>query len=361
MKKIWILIILYSFLFVSGGFFTPIGYVANNSTVSNIGVISIVVAFFFCLINTFPCYETPGPISKTLFRILHVEIIRKNARVWLIFHKAIQIMEIIAIALFFSGFIITGTLAKPGSIVVVYCFTWFLLFSTLVFPYFHVIRNLLGMGYDEMEGASIYGVRAFAQLSSKLLNNRNKRGIRYLSIALRMLGRSLKARKLSLTNIQETLVMLRVINQMENEIEYEPLLDLSDGLSQQPLLPHASDILEKFVNNKRLAWARRFHKFEGQRQSWVKALTIAATLITAVGTVIQAILPESQKTYILNLVSQFLSSPSVILLFPIVVLSYVLKHYAQRIENTTVKWGDIKKMKKTNETKEHALSTISLF
>jgi hypothetical protein len=220
----------------------------------------------------------------------------------------------------------------------------------LAFPYFHIFRNLLGMGYDEIEGASIYGAQAFSQLSSRLLNDRNKRGIRYLSIALVMLGRSIKSRKLSLNNIKEALVMLFVIDQAKNKIEYKQLLALSDGLSHQPLLLHAPDILESFVNNKRLAWARRYHVFEDQRQSWIKLLTIAATLVTAVGTIVQAILPESQKIYILNLITQFLSSPSVIMLFPIIVLGYALGRYIQRIESTTVKWNDLKKMKERNET-----------
>jgi len=346
MRKLWIMVVLVNFLlFGIGGCLAPIGYFYNDLGLQSWGTLAILLALFFAVVGFSMEYEAAGVLPRFLFRVLQIKAIRQNAKNWLTLHWLVQVTEAITLVLFFFSWFMTLQIIEAGSVLVAYTSAWFLLFSVLAFPYFHLVRNFLGMGYDEIEDGSMYGVKAIAHLSSDLINHHNRRGIEYLSTALYMLNRCLRDRNLSLNYLDKAMVMLWVVAQANNKVEYEQVYALSKNLSQEPLLQNAAQTLESFVGDKSLGWAAKFDKFKGPKRSWIEMVTIIAVLTGTFGTVAQAILPETQKEIVLNWLSQFMSSPSVIMLFPIAVLTYGLLRYVSRLNRTYVSWRDVRKIK----------------
>lgn len=345
MKKRWIAIVVVNFLlFVSGLSFLPVGYIYSNIVLVNFGVgIAFLLAFSTWIIGSMTNYDEPGFLDRLIFRVLDVETLRRNTKDWLLLHWLIQLVEIIGTLFFFSLLSAVWQLAESG--LAAYILAYFILISMLIFPFFQSVRKLLGMGYDETEGGSLFGVKAVARLSSILLKQRSKRGIEYLSKTLYMLNRCLRYRNLSLKNLDKARIMLSVIEENDSEAELEQAHQLSDKLYQEPLLTSASKSLEVFVRNKKLSWAAKFDTFSESKRSWIQIVTIAAALSGTSATVIQAVLPEMQKEAVLNFLSQFVSSPNIFMLFPIVVLFYGLIRYLGRVNATWVRLGDIRKIK----------------
>ena len=350
MKKRWLLVIsVYSIMFIASEL-TITGFALRNSTVLTLGLFSIFGAFGLWGIGNLIEYQEPNVFARVFSRAIQGNAIRESALTWLYLHKTIQIIEGIAI---FTGLAtaiasaqIQGSDAEAGA----YYFIWFLLFAILVFPYFHKLRNILGMGYHEIEGGSFYGARSFARLATNFLNQQDRSGEYYLSISLEMLKGFFKFQGLSPKKIDDALKQIFIISRITNEIPYKPLFTLSNNIGQQSSLSVIPETLDRFINDKKLAVARNFEKIEHPRQFRIKQITLISIFLTALGTVIQAIMPESLKEQIVNSLSQFLGSQSTISFLILLVLVFVLFHYISLITNTTVKIKDLREFRKNCET-----------
>jgi len=352
MRKRWLLVIgAYSIIFIISEL-TALGYALNNSFLLNLGFLSVVGALFLWIISDIIGYEEPNVLARVFSRIMQGNIIRENAITWLYLHKGIQIIEGVTIFVGLITAITSAQIQGPNSEAGVYYFIWFLLFASLTFPYFHRLRNVLGMGYHEIEGGSFYGARSFARLAANFLNKQDRRGIHYLSISLITLKGVFKYKRLSPKKIEDAIKQLFIVSTISNEIPYKSPLILSNSISQQSSLSNMPEILDIFINDEELAVARSFEKIEHPKQFWIKQISLISVFVAAIGTIIQAIIPENMKESIVNFLSQFLGSQSTISFLIILVLMLILLHYISRLDQTTVALKDLREFKRIQETDE---------
>ena len=345
-KKRWFFVIgLYSFPFFLGEL-TIIGYLMN-SFLLQIGIISAGVAFSLWFVGDSIATTDASKLGEAFQRRIQITAAQKNLTVWLVFHKILQIMEIFSIALPLLAIIIGSlieTIPESGT----YYSIWWLLCSCLAFPYFHRVRNVLGMQCTAIQGGSLLGARAFSRLASQLLAEKNKRGLRFLGVSLRMLKRGFKSKSIRVDNMDKTLEMAFIVSNLDC-IPYKLLTSLSENIANASSLSSIPEHFHDFVENEELAFAKRFKKIERPHGTaiWLPRISLIGVLVTALGTLIQAIMPESLRENVASFLSQVFGSPSILMLIIALALMVALFYYISRFSETNVSWKTLKGIKTT--------------
>jgi hypothetical protein len=151
------------------------------------------------------------------------------------------------------------------------------------------------MGYSEITCSNLCGVKALSKLSFDLLNKKERRGLIYLRKSLNLLKQVLKYNEISCEIADKAFMSVSIISITTKEIPFAPLAELSKSLSAISSLSDLSQHLGAFVSNKEIKKANAFKIMSGSNRVLFEKITIIIAVITAIGTGIQAILPENIK------------------------------------------------------------------
>ena len=345
-KKRWLFVIgIYSFAFLLGEL-TIIGYAAN-SFLLELGILSSAVFLLLWIFGDSLASPETSKFAEAIQKKMQTTAVQKNSRVWMVLHRILQYIEISAVLLAFLAVMISSQIETVPE-VRSYYFIWWLLCSCIAFPYFHRVRNILRMQCTEIEGGSLTGARAFSSLASKLLAEKNDRGTKLLAVSLRMLKRGFKSKGILVDNMDETLEIVFIVGKVDC-IPYELLTSLSEGIAEASSLSGVPELFQDFLNSEELVFAKGFKKVERQRGTalWLPRISLIAVFVTAVGTLIQAVMPESLKENIVSFLLQIFGSPSLLLIILLFALAAVLAHYLNRFSETSVSWKDLKRIDTT--------------
>lgn len=316
---------------------TICGY-TTRSVLYNVGLYSAIIALFLWYFGNF--INTIVDLKRTKT----AKMLESNLKKWLIFHEVFRKVEIISIIIAFLVWII-GSQYEVSIAFRGYYFIWFLLCSCLAFPYFNIVRNLVGMQISALSYDSVVGARAFASIASRLLAEKIERGVKYLVIALKMLKGEFKSRRLAHDKIDKTLETIFIIRQVRrNNLPYKALNFLSNSIVHASSLENIPNILQNFLTKREIAFTKNFKKIKKSPISLEKFLAILSSVGILLGIIIQ-LLPEKTKEFIINCISQNLSSQNIITLVSVItaiVLSAIFLHFVNNALTKSVSLDDIK-------------------
>ena len=297
---------IYAIAFIISEFVT-IGYASGNNLVVNLSLYAIGTCIVLGVIGGTVNYESPH--ASILDKIGGDENVRGNPKRWLELQRTIQSLEWFV---FFVGFIVVGkniTFLPTGSLEGGFFLIAVFLIPIVGFYYFHTLRGILGMGFLEIEGSSLYGVKAFSKLAFDLLNQNEIKGVIYLRKSLSMLDSVLRAKEISSINVDKALKSVIIVCETATELPFKPLIKLSKTLSSFSSLMDLPEVLNDFVTDSEMKNAEAFDTITSSRRSQLDRITLIAVVLTAIATTIQAVLPESAKTQVSAFFVQMFSTP----------------------------------------------------
>ena len=287
-----------------------------------ITLIIITYCAVYVLISTFPIIALfVSPLTSFLdpfiwififlillgasFSIQKVMSFKHKSAEWLKFHFIFYGLEL-AISILFMGI-----LAVSSSLIVDYNLRlfladWYLFFMVGVFPYFHRIKNALGMRFIMIEKPGLDGASAFAQLAKTKLKNEDKKGLSYLMKSLIILRDYLGYDRKQLIDLNKTISSVKTINLYGIDIPYHLLFSLAEDLSQLPNLEKVSKKLSKIAKSKEIIWAQDFVDIPQRKKRETISLFVEKYIIPVAVVLVTflAVLPESLKTQIVDFFKQ---------------------------------------------------------
>lgn len=225
-----------------------------------------------------------------------------------------------------------------------FCLIWYFAFMAGVFPYFHRIKNTLGMEYKKIESGSFIGASAYAELAKIKFEFEEKKGISYLLTSLNMLRYHLAYYDKQLSNLDRTISALSTIRRYTQNIPYDQLFFLAQELRHIPNLEKIPEALTSFLESQEVKWSQGFlATSRSERRERIRPMLekyiipVALLLITLFGA-----FPETTRMQILNIIekiqwSQFAGFCVVVFLF------YYVFAFIIRIDKD-LEYNDIRKL-----------------
>jgi hypothetical protein len=333
---------IYASIFIASEFIV-IGYAFSNNIIIGISSFAILFAILFAVFGSTINYERPH--ANFLDRIAGDESIRNDPKRWLELQFTFQNLEyLVMVVAFFNGTAGIANLPPMSNERGYYLLAMFLV-PVVGFYYFHSARNILGMGYSEVESSSFHGVRAFSKLAYDLLSQNEIQGVFYLRRSLKLLNSVLSSKEITCEDAETALSYVTIVCRIANELPFKPLIKISKSLAEFSSILDLPDALKTFIGDPEMASVKTFGTNIASRRAFFERITLVAVLLTAVGTAIQAVLPEWAKAEIINFLTIAFTTPIFILFVMTLVLVMILFHFLLKMGDALVGRETLKKLR----------------
>jgi len=350
-KKRWLLVIAaYSIPFFLAQV-TVAAYKVGSLVLLDVCMYAAVVALFVWIISDMMLSSYSDGFHKRLSSVLQSRELRRP-ETWLVLHNSIRIVELVAvvsayIVSFFSIMIENTPPLRP------YYLLWGALFCPLTFAYFHKMRNVLGMGFVGLGLPSHAKAKSFAVLASNLMKNGNRRGCEYLLRSLEMLKSLFRTYGLSLDLVDEAYQKLAISNLVKQVLPLPTLMSLCDGIARYSSMDEIPIFLRDFVSSEQLYSTRHFKLVTKPKSNVLRSrsLSFLLVLITAVGTLLQALIPENLKEQIVKILTST-TDYIALLQFGMVISLFSLSYWFFFKNFDFVPWRDLRQLLKAQNSKK---------
>lgn len=291
-------------------------------------IISIIVIYctVYALLGTFPIITYFNPLLTPyfslsiliffVFLVLWASsfLIQKTGKFkhrgadWLKLHFTFHVLEVVFLGLFFIMIAIsvaTIRITEEPNKYLFYC-VWYIFFGTGVFPFFHRVRNVLGMEFKEIEKASLNGASAFAELAKLKLKKKEEKGLDYLMGSLIMLRDYLTHYGKQLESLNKTISIVNTISLYGDKIPYRQLFSLSENLIQLSTLERIPEAVNKFLKTKEIGWTQDFTEIPQRKKGERIGLFVEKYVLPIVIVLVTflAVFPEDIRMPILDFIKQ---------------------------------------------------------
>ncbi len=282
-----------------------------------ITISAVFTAVLLAMGGAFIDYDYP---HRAIFDRIAGEDVRADKERWLKLQVIFQhITLILIISALINAFIGAGLAQSGGE----YYFLSMFIIPVMTIIYLHSARNLLGMGYSELSCSSITGAKALSMLAFVLLNRRNKRGISYLLKSLNLFNETLRRKEIICDYLTQAHTYVSILKATSKELPYEQLAVLANDLSELNSLVNIPEPLSKFVKEAEISKLSAFKMAAPSKRLFFGKITIAIAFATAIGTGIQAIIPEVTKGQIVSWLVSAFTAPNFASAFALVVFMFL--------------------------------------
>jgi len=142
--------------------------------------------------------------------------------------------------------------------------------------------------------------------------------------------------------IEEARDRLYVTQMTMKPLPFEFLQKMAKAFSAEKPLAKLPQELNEFLKQDDLSFAKNFSRITAPKKRRIEQITLIVIIATGVGTVIQAIIPESYKIDIVNFIMPIFSTPSIILMIVLIILLFAFVQLMTRIERTSIERNEWK-------------------
>ena len=309
------LTVLYTLVFATTEFVVAATAI-NNWVFSLISAFALVAAMILAIIGLIADYDYA---HLTIFDLIAGESVRLDKERWLKLQVIFQHVTFILIIIAVINATIGSALVQNTS---EYYFLSMFIVPVLAFVYLYSARNILGMGYSEFSCSNTIGARALSMLAFVLLNRKNRRGISYLLKALNLFNEVLSRKEIVCDDLNKAITHVTILKATAKELPYQQLATFANDLSELNSLDDLPEQLTKFMKDEEIKKVSAFKVTPSSKRLFFEKIAIAIALATAIGTGIQAIMPDNTKGQIVTFLVSTFTAPGFVIF--VVIISFLL-------------------------------------